>query len=58
MTIHRLGWKKIGLYGIIFTGIYNSKQIWYGVGLYGIVLHKVGLYGGGYHFCKPPYQLQ
>ena len=37
--------KKFGLYGVVFLGIYNSKQIWSGVGLYGVVLHKVGLYG-------------
>ena len=39
--------KKFGLHGVIFSGIYNSKQIQYGVGLYGVILHKVGLYGGG-----------
>ena len=39
--------KKSSLYGIIFLGIYISKQIWYGVGLYGLILHKVSLYGGG-----------
>ena len=30
-----------------FSGIYDSIQIRYSVGLYGVVLHKVGLYGGG-----------
>ena len=39
--------KKFGLYGVVFLGIYDSIQIRYGVGLYGVVLHKVGLYGGG-----------
>ena len=41
--------KKFGLYGVVFSGIYNSKQIRYGVGLYGhgVILHKVSLYGGG-----------
>ena len=39
--------KKFDLYGVVFSGIYNSKQIRYGVGLYGVVLYSVGLYGGG-----------
>ena len=41
--------KIFGLYGVVFSGIYDSIliQIRYGVGLYGVVLHRVGLYGGG-----------
>ena len=39
--------KTFGLYGVVFSGIYDSIQIRYGVGLYGIVLYSVGLYGGG-----------
>ena len=42
------GMEKIfGLYDVVFSGIYDSIQIRYGVGLYGVVLHRVGLYGGG-----------
>ena len=41
------GLEKIWSLWGIFSGIYNSIQIQYGVGLYGIILHKVGLYGGG-----------
>ena len=40
--------KIFGLYGVFFSGIYDSIQIRYGVGLYGVLLHRVGLYGGGY----------
>ena len=37
------GMEKIfGLYGVVFSGIYDSIQI-----RYGVVLHRVGLYGGG-----------
>ena len=36
-----------GLYGVVFSGIYDSIQIRYGVGLYVVVLYGVGLYGGG-----------
>ena len=38
------GMEKIfGLYGVVFSGIYDSIQI-----RYGVVLYSVGLYGGGY----------
>ena len=40
--------KIFGLYGVFFSGIYDSIQIRKGVGLYGVVLYSVGLYGGGY----------
>ena len=39
--------KIFGLYGVVFLGIYDSIQIRYRIGLYGVVLYSVGLYGGG-----------
>ena len=35
--------KIFGLYGVVFSGIYDSIQI-----LYGVVKYSVGLYGEGY----------
>ena len=35
--------KIFGLYGVVFSGIYDSIQF-----RYGVVLYIVGLYGGGY----------
>ena len=46
--------KIFGLYGVVFSGIYDSIQIRCGVRLYGVVLHRIGLYGGGlpYHLIS------